>query len=236
MQEKAYRQDRPFPPPYEIRLTQHKGRGIFATKPLPLGTLIIEEYAYTVDEEFQACADSSEETWTIVHSDDEILQTVENFALQMSPLNRSRLDMLPTHLTLNKPQDTERRYMINQILSNKIQLVNVDGNCYSAFGPTTSILNHACIPNSYCGLLEVVLTAGIKRRIIFVQALQTIKPGEEITIRYMPCNWSRDERRKLLEENAHFFCLCDVCVSNGLASRKLGEIGAFERDINKEIF
>ena len=73
----------------------------------------------------------------------------------------------------------------------------------SGLFPEQTLLNHSCRPNClncFRGL-EVLLVAN-----------RDIKRGEELTINYIDVIKPVWERRAMLEEKSHFFCVCERCL------------------------
>ena len=73
----------------------------------------------------------------------------------------------------------------------------------SGLFPEQTLLNHSCRPNClncFRGL-EVLLVAN-----------RDIKKGEELTINYIDVIKPVWERRAMLEEKSHFFCVCERCL------------------------
>ncbi|KAI2768820.1 SET domain-containing protein [Daldinia loculata] len=72
--------------------------------------------------------------------------------------------------------------------------------------PDVSRVNHACRPNSFIRFTPSSLA-------VSVVALRDIKPGEEITITYVPLGNAKEERQTALKKWG-FECTCSLCTAS----------------------
>ncbi|KAM4808576.1 protein-lysine N-trimethyltransferase SMYD5 [Rhinophrynus dorsalis] len=72
-----------------------------------------------------------------------------------------------------------------------------------------SCCNHSCVPNAEASFPD-------NNFLLHLNAVEDIKPGEEICISYLDCcqrDRSRHSRHKILRENYLFVCSCPKCLS-----------------------
>lgn len=76
-----------------------------------------------------------------------------------------------------------------------------------------STLNHDCMPNAArCDAVDGHVT-GDDRMII--RAIQSIQPGQEISISYAPLDWAYEERAEFFHDHYGFKCGCERCWAEG---------------------
>ncbi|RDL40303.1 SET protein [Venustampulla echinocandica] len=88
-----------------------------------------------------------------------------------------------------------------------------EGTSHFFLYPETALLNHDCRPNTmyYHNTSTLVHSA---------HASRTILPGEEITITYINLLQSRSERQDVLKMIWGFECTCSLCSKNSATSRR----------------
>ncbi|KAI1483512.1 SET domain-containing protein [Daldinia eschscholtzii] len=102
---------------------------------------------------------------------------------------------------------------------------------HMALYPDVSRVNHACRPNSYIRFTPSTLA-------VSVVALRDIKPGEEITITYVPLGNTRDERQEALQKWG-FECTCSLCTASkteiAVSDYRRAKIKALRREVMKAV-
>ncbi|OTF78084.1 SET and MYND domain-containing protein (SMYD)-like protein [Euroglyphus maynei] len=112
-------------------------------------------------------------------------------------------------LVANNPDECEQ---INQLVETLFEKMEKISGCFlntegSGLYELQSCINHSCQPNSEVCFLH-------NNFILSLKALETINPGEEITICYLDECWrdrSRHSRNKYIRENYLFTCQCPKC-------------------------
>ncbi|XP_072546320.1 histone-lysine N-methyltransferase SMYD3 [Salminus brasiliensis] len=101
-------------------------------------------------------------------------------------------------------------------------LARVTCNCFSISNgelqdvgvglyPSLSLLNHDCRPNC------VMVFLGKKLQL---RAVQNIQPNEELTISYTEVLAPRVERRAQLQQQYHFVCQCQRCITENTETQR----------------
>lgn len=112
-------------------------------------------------------------------------------------------------LVANNPAECEQ---INQLIDGLFEKMEQISGCFintegSGLYELQSCINHSCQPNSETCFQH-------NNFILSLKALETINPGEEITICYLDECWkdrSRHSRNKYLQQNYLFTCHCPKC-------------------------
>ena len=186
-------------PPYEIRASLGKGYGVFATRSIPAGTLILSDHHVMVIAKDGGKRRSSEHDIQLAFEGLEQEQVEQFLSLHAGPEDGRTL--------------VERIYTTNRFgkLVETIMLNSTDhsiGDFDSSYlCLTISRLNHACSPNaaSYAGETDDVDD---------IRAIAPIREGEEICIsyRYDLC-WimTREQRRAFLEVTNMLLAIKSMC-------------------------
>jgi len=197
-------------PPYKVREAPGKGRGLFATRKIPLGKVIFTEAPLLVFNDME--------------------DFIMKYCALRDPEVKSKILGLPDPLKTNGPKDARCSRL------KRARFAGLTGNdeytraARLAMGNTTergegqeghglyqliSLINHGCNPNaSHC----TVRLNPQNRELI---ALKTINKDEEILIN---CGQSteftiglRKERMETLLHTHHFICRCPECSLTGKA-------------------
>ena len=214
-------------PPYVIRETPGKGRGLFATRKIKEGEVILEEYPFfTVSKESfvsrLACLLGETKAKILqLHDPVENLETLDSKTVE-------ELVMKDSGRMFYKYKEAETSHM-NKIF--RIFCANGKTICgeEDLYNDTTerglyhkiSLINHACVPNANEGWVK----RDFKRH--QVRALMVIEKDQEITINYKGDHHntasaeefvfgSRESRQQLLlEDCGGFLCQCSECSLEG---------------------
>ncbi|KFY82379.1 hypothetical protein V498_08613, partial [Pseudogymnoascus sp. VKM F-4517 (FW-2822)] len=171
--------------PFELKLSPDKGWGAFATRPIPTGTLILQEAPLFI---------ISKPHTEIIETD--ISNAVKQLALhEIEQFDRLRYNggQRFTHLT-------------HACAENSFSLPKPSGVQHHGFFVLLSRLNHSCMPNSN------IPDTNIEGDVIACFATRDIAVGEEITFCYnedFACR-TRQERHRALR----FMCACSACEAS----------------------
>ena len=230
-QVKDWKNHKPSCPPYVIREAPGKGKGMFATRKIKEGQVILEEYPLITVRKGLSIADFMVLHYLKLDGETkakilELFDPAENFKI----LDSKTVDEL-----ISKDKN---RQLWKEAESN--ELVKICGSdelvkifrifCHNAFqvceDPSLNsndiglyshscLINHSCNPNSR----TTWVNGDSKRR--QVRALKTIEKDEEINIIYNADDGvhysTRDLRREKLFERMAFLCQCSECSLEGRA-------------------
>ena len=222
-QKKDWKDHKPSCPPFVIRESPGKGRGLFATRKIKQGQLILEEYPLITSKN-EACLDDFETN--VYPNIDEDTKT-KILELHDPADNLNRLDAQTAEklvriskdpmMEFYKDAETDEMSKIFRIIyghgimiCGEEDLYNInEGGLYHNF----SLINHSCLPNASCSWVM-----GDFRR-TQVRAFKDIEKDEEILINsalgaYYGCG-SREFRRQQILENKGFVCECSECSLEG---------------------
>ncbi|KAJ3569477.1 hypothetical protein NP233_g5028 [Leucocoprinus birnbaumii] len=203
----------PYPddPSYEVLDTPTKGFGMFATRSIEAGELILNEHPVLIVPEIPLPHDSP--AW-----DDMGLSLPEKQRTEMLTMANCRpveecpssvegivrtnaliLDLIPrTKKAKRQPGDNE----------------TVPVQRFGGVFLKINRCNHSCGPNA-------AHKWDISNLSSKLYALRKIQPGEEITIFYTDVTQSRDIRRAELEKNHRFLCTCPHCSPSSSVAPEL---------------
>ncbi|KAI0843567.1 SET domain-containing protein [Hypoxylon sp. FL0890] len=198
--------------PYEVRDSEGKGLGCFATRDIKVGEVVLEERCGIICDE---CEYRSDRVRSMM---DSYLKLSEQDRAQYLNLHASKEAKVEEALydTLEKmsiPEDQKdeyaRLYMV--FLANSFAIQDPTYNADGTIEPgkeglflNASRFNHSCDNN-------VIYSAmGIPGYWVAV-ANREIKKGAELTISYIPLYHLREKRQRILLETWCFRCLCNRC-------------------------
>ncbi|KAJ3571735.1 hypothetical protein NP233_g3557 [Leucocoprinus birnbaumii] len=214
----------PYPddPSYEVLDTPTKGFGMFATRSIEAGELILNEHPVLIVPEIPLPHDSP--AW-----DDMGLSLPEKQRTEMLTMANCRpveecpssvegivrtnalvLDLIPrTKKAKRQPGDNEM----------------VPVQRFGGVFLKINRCNHSCGPNA-------AHKWDISNLSSKLYALRKIQPGEEITIFYTDVTQSRDIRRAELEKNHRFLCTCLHCSPSSSVAPEV-EASIYQSDENR---
>ncbi len=209
----------PYPsnPSYEILSTPAKGFGMFATRVINPGELILDEHPVLIVPERPLPHDSP--AWDNLGQDlpkeerKEML-TMANCRLSEecpSPVEGiARTNALVFDLT--SPENKRKGKAVNDE-------IGVFSQRFGGIFLKINRCNHSCGPNAAHKWDVSNLSSKL-------YALRTIEPGEEITIFYTDVTQPRDVRWAELERNHRFVCTCPHCspTTSGTSSEELADL------------
>ncbi|KAJ6456337.1 SET domain-containing protein [Mycena vitilis] len=169
---------------------EEKGMGMFATRPIARGDLIMRERPFYVS---HPALTVNEDQRHIFHA---------SALAGLSPTAQAALAALRNA----HPVSTDMPPARGRLLTNALpaEVPHAPGSRHAALYPVLCRANHACTPNARYGF-DADACAG---RLV---ALHDIAPGEEITIGYTEVAAPRDTRRAALREKYRFECECATC-------------------------
>ena len=241
-QAKAWKAHKPSCPPYVIGESPGKGRGLFATRRIKEGQVILEEYPLLILKngisfvEFGAFyyPDLDEDTKTKML---QLQDPVENYKKLDSKIVNELIRKNPNREMWREEHNNEVVKIMRIFGLNALELCNDPSQKVSEGGlyNNISLINHGCIPNA----TPTWVKEDIRRKQI--RALMTIEKGEEILISLRNTDdfiyGSRQSRRQYLLEGYGFLCECSECCLEGEALREneriRGEIRKMINEINK---
>lgn len=180
---------------YEIRDTPNKGKGMFATSTIAPGTLIV-----------------SEAPLFRIPDSDRLVECKETFTQYIiAALKGLKKDQQRAFLSLSNDYKGEPGVhpFVGIAWTNPTIVLDAETQ-QGGFFLTTSRVNHSCLPNAARFWDPTTQRANL-------HALQNMSENEEITIDDMDdTDWMRprDERRKIIDDEYHFSCLCSLCTSS----------------------
>lgn len=240
--------------PVEVKDSSNGGRGLFATRDLKLGDLVLCEKAFCSvfenDKDWFAAWEYSEGKLSMAAS----TASLWNIAVQKLMLNPSTI---PGAMTLRghyegigeKPLHVDDNAVVDAFQIRSIIESNAFGlptpskqRSTRPFGFTAehqgttplgdntglflkvSMMNHSCVPN----VRKIFLGD-----VIIIRATRPIKKGEEILQSYAQTDADVKERRPMLESTWHFRCNCKLCCAEEKESdERLQNRDALERRAN----
>lgn len=223
-QAKDWKTHKPSCPPFVIRESPGKGRGLFATRKIKEGQIILDEYPLlTVNDgtmsfsKFRACyypnIDAETKAKILKLNDpSENLNELDTRTVEKMTSKNLRV------MFWSDTSSEEMRKIFRIVSSNSApicQKVELYGNDLEVgLFNNLSFINHSCVPN----VARSWVMADFKRH--QVRALKTIEKGEEILENYWDTEkftyGSREFRREQLMEFG-FLCECSECSLEGEA-------------------
>jgi len=202
-----WKRHKPDCPPVIVKEVPGKGRGLFATRGLPLGfTLLTEQPVLTVD--------------TKKPDHDKLLTDFQ------SKNKETRMEILKFNDHPNNDADDQDQ----DVLSKLVRIFRVNSMVKRLDGKEVSInlylkaslLNHSCSPN-------VVLwdTRSRVETILKGKLLRKVVKGEELTISYYNSHpaddgcLTKEQRKEKLLVKYGFECLCDICKEENIEDENL---------------
>ncbi|TVY40909.1 SET domain-containing protein [Lachnellula occidentalis] len=173
-------------PPWEMRNIPGRGNGLFATRTLRRGDLILANTPMGV---YQSDA---------FFPDYELGYKYLRKTFDQLPKSSREIFM---RMATHSPGDA----VMERINTNAFA-GDFEGAPHFLLYPETALMNHDCRPNAmYYHNVSTLIHA--------THASRTIHPGEEITITYINLLQTRSQRQELLSSIWGFTCTCRLCTS-----------------------
>ena len=221
-QAKDWKTHKPSCPPYIIRESPGKGRGLFATRKIKEGQVILEEYPLLVLRkgiglsEFQGIhyPNLDEETKAKIL---ELFDSAEDIKKLDTETVEKMIRKDPNVKSWKEARDDEMSKILRIFMSNGMMICEEE----DVYRNTTevglyekiSLLNHGCVPNATTSWVM----GDFQRK--QVRAVMVIEKDEEILINYLGRSEfrysSREFRRQELLEGGFFHCECSECSLQG---------------------
>ena len=219
-QAKDWKVHKPSCPPYIIKESPGKGRGLFATRKIKEGQVILEEYPLLTISDGVSTTEFQDKYYPNIDEETKakILQMydpAENFKKLDTETVKKLVSTDPLMMWLYEAK-TDEVSKILRIFNGNSMLICGEPDLYSntsELGLYHNIfrINHSCVPNAtICWVM-----GDFQRK--QVRALMTIEKGEEILISYRDNEKfrSRQLRRQELLETEAFLCECSECTLEG---------------------
>ena len=221
-QVKDWKVHKPSCPPYIIKETPGKGRGLFATRRIKEGQLILEEYPLIALREGFCLKDFEathfpgidEETKAKILQLNDPADDIKKLDTGTVKKLISKNPIMRIHLE-TEADDISKMFRIiagnsGQICMEADLYDTTEGGLYN----NISLINHACVPNA---TLSWVMGDFKKKQL---RAMMVIEKDQEILIGYGIkdnefFSWSRELRRQQLLETRFFLCQCSECSLEG---------------------
>lgn len=236
----------------EIKKSEGSGRGLFATKNIVVGTLILVTRAVATERGILGSEESGEKAQMIMWKNfvEEVTKSVRRcdrtrrLVSSLSTGEEEEKLEIPD-ISLFRPEEASETYDdskqdlgmekllsildVNSLVEDAVSAKVIGKNKeYYGVGLWTlaSFINHSCVPNArrvHVGDYAVV------------HASRDIKAGEEITSAYFDVLSSPLEKRKEMAESWGFSCKCSRCKFESLLSVANQEIREFEMGLERGV-
>ena len=203
---------------FVIRESPGKGRGLFATRRIKEGQIILEEYPLLAQ---SACPFLEANPFPNIDADTKakILQLhdpAENLKTLDSKTVKDMVRRNPVVFFWKQDQGDEKNKILRIFTGDSIHICEVQG-LYDTFEAglyhKIALINHACVPNTS---RSWVMGDFQKQQL---RAMMVIEKDEEILINYQTAPWfiygSRESRRRELLQKDGFVCECSECSLEG---------------------
>jgi len=204
-------------PPYNVKDVPEKGRGLFATRKIKPGQVILDERPITTMRDANITVNSLQE---VTGFDKEIKASILQLhdpADNLKNLEAKDVDQLKREQPIYS-MDTEAGKIV-RIFSNNCITICVDSDVTNntaevGLYPNISLINHSCNPN----VMWSWVRGDIKRK--QVRAMKLIEKDEEILACYQNVQGddgfgSRETRQQTLLKTHAFLCSCSDCSLEG---------------------
>lgn len=192
---------------FEIRITSDRGRGMFATSPIPLGKRILHEapiitlpFPYwrppDLHRAFSKLSSTQQETYLTLHS----AHGQDSSHDPPFPLSTSNIDRIVAE-EHRAAHNAPNRSLDSVFLTNCMPAGANSAGIY----PTASRINHSCVPNAFFAWNEFL-------RQITVHAIRDISVGDEVLICYCDPFEGVAMRAEHLRRYG-FICQCTACAA-----------------------
>ncbi|KAJ7496866.1 hypothetical protein FB451DRAFT_1549892 [Mycena latifolia] len=221
----------PATPAFRMATTPGKGVGLFSTRALKFGDLILGERPLYVGARgvHTSCPENLTREQVIQHS----LNTLEKY-LEIS-VSRMRPAAKAAFMALaNSHKEDGSGPIAGIVRTNAVALVDLcpdmkgEIGSYSAVCKDISRLNHSCSPNTISRFDKPSFSYQL-------YAVRDIAKGEELTYQYTDVVTSTAERRKALKPY-DFVCTCAACEDAPASDARRAAISAFRPNVLKWAF
>ena len=220
-QSQDWKSHKPSCPPFRVREVAGKGRGLFATRKIKAGEIILEELPFLtcrLGSHLSPLDMSASEIAKVLclHDPLENLKSLDSNKIEELINKNHWLSMDWNWKQEGKTNFVEKLYRICR--GNGLPICE-DFSLYDSdecgIYEKISLINHSCIPNVVWSWVK----GDFRRK--QVRAMKTIQKGEEILACYdfsrEFCYGSRDFRRQKILDGFGFLCQCSECSLDGKA-------------------
>ena len=220
-QAKDWKTHKPSCPPFIIRESPGKGRGLFATRKIKEGEIILEEYPLlTFSEGLNPTKFKTNYYPAIDNETKAVILKLNDPVENLKYLDTDTVEKLvrkdPIVRFWREAQSDEISKILRIITGNWFQVCGeeklYDTNEAGLYN-SCSIINHSCVPNAVWGWVM----GDFKKK--QVRAMKTIEKNQEILVTYVEevdfVFGSREVRRQKLLEKGGFLCSCSECSLEG---------------------
>ena len=223
-QAKDWKAHKPSCPPFVIKESPGKGRGLFATRKIKEGQIILEEYPlFRLTEAMFPMSLDAFETNHFPNMDEDTrakILKLKDLAENMKNLDRKTARELvrkdPDLLLYKDAKSGQMNKIFRIIHGTSISICDFPAlysdKEYGLYN-NISLINHSCVANA---IWSWVMNDFTKQQ---VRAIMTIEKGEEITVCYRTMTEftyaSRQSRQQQLLEYGAFRCQCSQCSLQG---------------------
>ncbi|KAJ6513103.1 hypothetical protein C8R45DRAFT_756084, partial [Mycena sanguinolenta] len=181
----------PSDPPFVIRSSGAKGLGMFATRPIMRGSLIMRERpVYASHPTLSVSSDQKHSFYT-------------SALAGLGPATQAAIVSLRNAQPVTPDVGHIRGILVTNALAAKVPHAP-DAPPFAALFEHLCRANHDCAPNAHYGFCTESFSG-------MLFAVRTIAEGEEITIGYTDLTAKRAVRRGYLEAKFRFACECATC-------------------------
>ena len=222
-QAKDWKTHKPSCPPFIIRESPGKGRGLFATRKIKEGQIILEEYPLlTMPGKITPNEFLTKYFPKIDHEKKAKILKLHDRAEDLKKLdNKTFGELLSKNplMIMWKKADSDTESRIFRIFCGNSRRICEEKDLYDpilmGLYDKMSLINHSCVPN----VVWTWVMGDFQRQ--QVKAIMTIEKGEEILVNYRDTDeivfGTREVRRQELLENFGFLCQCSECSLAGEA-------------------
>ena len=222
-QAKDWKTHKPSCPPFILMESPGKGRGLFATRKIKEGQIILDEYPLLTSSGAMSEREFKDNIYPYIDDDTKAkILNLHDPAENLKNLDTDTVEELVSKnnlMLIYREAFDDELGKIFRIVAGNIERICGVKNLYSnnitdgGLFHTLSFINHACVPNA----VDSWVMADFTRH--QVRAVRTIEKDEEILVSYRLENefvyGSREYRRQKLLETKGFRCECSECSLEG---------------------
>lgn len=200
-----------------VRLAPGKSLGLFATEDILAGeTILVERPSLvhgplTEEQDARFWYNPQNISRQLVNTDlvDDFMKLPEADQSDIMSLHNSHEEQFPSRKW--KPGERPNRStLVGKFLTNRFKISSELTGIYFR----CAILNHSCISNCTFRILKAKGLVSVRNPWLAIEANQDIRAGDELTISYIQCGSTFEERQAFLFSCYGFRCVCSQCVED----------------------